>query len=92
MYILLCSDETYYTGSTKVLEIRLAQHQIGEGAIYTKNRLPVKLVYYEEYDRIDLAFAREQQVKKWSHIKKAALISGSFNVLPHLAKKVFPLK
>ncbi|WP_366791125.1 GIY-YIG nuclease family protein [uncultured Chryseobacterium sp.] len=54
LYILLCSDGSYYTGSTNDLERRLAQHQSGEGANHTKKRLPVQLIYYEEYDRIDL--------------------------------------
>ncbi|MDF2552380.1 MAG: hypothetical protein K0R77_1655 [Chryseobacterium sp.] len=76
MYILLCSDGSYYTGSTNNLELRLAQHQNGEGANHTKKRLPVKLLYYEEYDRIDLAFYREKQVQGWSRKKKEALING----------------
>lgn len=52
MYILLCADGTYYTGSTTHLDLRLVQHQNGEGANHTKNRLPVKLVYFEVFDRI----------------------------------------
>lgn len=47
-YILECSDGSYYVGSTKKLEKRIAQHNAGEGAEYTKHRLPVKLVYFEE--------------------------------------------
>lgn len=89
MYILRCANDTYYTGSTKDLERRLAQHQKGEGANYTKKHFPVKLVYYEEYDRIDHAFNREHQVKKWSQKKKEALINGDFDQLTPLAKKVF---
>lgn len=85
MYILECSDGSYYTGSTKDLEIRLAQHQAGEGANHTKKRLPVKLVYYEEYPRIDEAFYREKQVQGWSRKKKEALIRGEFDQLPELA-------
>ena len=46
MYILLCSDQTYYTGSTNNLELRLKKHQEGDGANYTAKRLPVELVYY----------------------------------------------
>ena len=76
MYILLCSDGSYYTGSTNDLERRLAQHQAGEGANHTKKRLPVKLVYFEEYERIDIAFYREKQVQGWSRKKKEALING----------------
>ena len=89
VYILLCSNGTYYTGSTKYLERRLAQHKAGEGANYTKKHAPVELVYYEEYQRIDYAFEREHQLKKWSRKKKVALINGEVNALPRLAKKTF---
>lgn len=86
MYILECSDESYYTGSTINLELRLSQHQNGEGANHTKNRLPVKLVYFEEYDRIDKAFYREKQVQGWSRKKKEALIKGMPYELHKLAE------
>ncbi|HOK14370.1 MAG TPA: GIY-YIG nuclease family protein [Candidatus Kapabacteria bacterium] len=89
VYILRCSDGTYYTGSTTNLERRLWQHQNGEGANYTKKRLPVKLVYYEEYQRIDQAFYREKQIQGWSKKKKEALIEGRFEDLPILAKKIW---
>jgi putative endonuclease len=92
MYILLCSDGSYYTGSTKNLELRLAQHQNGEGANHTRKHLPVKLVYYEEYNRIDEAFYREKQVQGWSRKKKEALINGDVNLLPDLAKAYRDLK
>jgi putative endonuclease len=81
MYILECADGTYYTGSTKYLERRVAQHQNGEGANYTKKHLPVKLIYFEEFDRIDTAFYREKQVQNWSRKKKEALMRGDFNDL-----------
>ena len=55
MYILKCSNDSYYTGSTKQLDVRIAQHQAGEGANHTKKYSPVEL-YWEEYDRIDTAF------------------------------------
>ncbi|WP_211297918.1 GIY-YIG nuclease family protein [Prolixibacter denitrificans] len=86
MYILECSDGSYYTGSTKDLEQRLAQHQSGEGANHTRRHLPVRLVYYEEYARIDDAFYREKQVQGWSRKKKEALINGNLDMLPKLAK------
>lgn len=89
MYILLCCDESYYTGSTIDLERRIKQHQSGEGANHTKKRLPIKLVYYEFYPRIDLAFYREKQIQKWRREKKEALISGEFSDLPELAKAYF---
>ena len=85
MYILLCADGSYYTGSTIDLERRLEQHQNGEGANHTKKHLPVSLLYYEEYLRIDTAFYREKQVQGWSRKKKEALIEGKSNLLPELA-------
>lgn len=92
MYILECSDGSYYTGSTKDLERRLWEHQNMLGANYTKKRLPVKLVYHEEYSRIDEAFNREKQVQGWSRKKKEALIEGKPELLPKLAKKIFSKK
>jgi putative endonuclease len=89
MYILKCSDGSYYTGSTVNLELRFQQHQHGEGANYTKKRLPVELIYFEEYSRIDEAVYREKQVQYWSRKKKEALIDGKYSDLPELAKKVW---
>ncbi len=89
VYILECSDGTFYTGSTKDLESRIQQHQAGEGARYTKRRLPVRLIYSEEFDRIDAAFYREKQIQSWNRKKKLALIEGRLDKLPELSKKVF---
>ena len=86
MYILECTDGSYYTGSTNNLELRLAQHQAGEGANHTAKRLPVKLVYFEEYTRVDEAFYREKQVQGWSRKKKEALILGLTDELKKLAE------
>jgi len=86
MYILKCSDDSYYVGSTKDLKRRLMQHQNGEGANHTKKRLPVELVYYEEFDRIDQAFYREKQVQGWSRKKKEALINNKPEELPLLSE------
>jgi len=63
-----------------------------KGAKYTSDRRPVRLVYYEEYDRIDYAFNREKQVQNWSHKKKIALIEGNTDLLPEFAKKIFSEK
>ena len=86
MYILECYDGTYYTGSTNNLELRFQQHQAGEGANHTRKRLPVKLLYFEEYDRIDTAFYREKQVQGWSRKKKEALIAGATEQLKKAAE------
>jgi putative endonuclease len=89
MYILQCSDDSYYVGSTKNLDLRFSQHQSGKGSRYTSGRLPVTLVYCEEYDRVVDAFYREKQVQGWTRRKREALINGNPELLPALAKKVF---
>ena len=86
MYILECADGSFYTGSTVNLKLRIEQHQNGEGAKHTKNNSPVKLIYYEPYDRIDAAFAREKQIQGWSRAKKIALINGNADLLRQLSK------
>ena len=88
-YILKCSDGSFYTGSTIDLDQRLKEHQNGSGANYTSTRLPVELIYFEEYERIDEAFLREKQIQGWTRRKKEALIEGRLQDLPVLAKKVF---
>lgn len=77
-YILRCSDGTFYAGSTKNLEDRLAAHQQGLGSDYTSCRLPVELIWSVELDRIDEAFALEKQIQGWSHSKRLAFIEGGF--------------
>ncbi len=86
VYILECSDGSYYTGSTIELEKRINQHQDGKGANHTKKRLPIKLVYVEEYLSIARAFEREKQIQGWSRAKKDALINGEFDSLPNLSE------
>ncbi|MCF8261754.1 MAG: GIY-YIG nuclease family protein [Melioribacteraceae bacterium] len=86
MYILECSDGSSYTGSTNNLERRYEEHCLGIGAKYTMARRPLKLIYYEEFDRIELAFYREKQIQGWSRKKKIALIEGKFDDLPGLSK------
>lgn len=85
-YMLRCSDGSYYVGSTTSLEVRLVQHQTGEGAAYTRRRRPVELVWFEEFSRIDQAFAREKQVQGWSRRKREALMVGNYGILPALSK------
>jgi type I site-specific restriction endonuclease len=86
MYILQCADGSFYTGSTNNLQRRIVQHKNGEGAEYTKLHSPVKLVYYETFERVDHAFEREKQVQKWSRAKKIALIKGDKEQLIKLSK------
>jgi len=84
-YILECGNGSYYTGSTIHLEKRVLQHQKGLGANHTKKHLPVKLVYYKLYKRINDAFYREKQIQGWSRKKKEALMDGEPRLLPELS-------
>ena len=89
MYILLCANGKFYVGSTKYLDRRIEQHQNGSGANFTRKHLPIKLVYYEEFDRIEEAFHREKQIQSWRHEKKKALVEGRIKDLKELGKKSF---
>ena len=86
LYILKCSDGSYYTGSTTNLDLRLAQHEVGEASVYTACRRPVIAVYACEFPSYFEAFSRERQVKKWSRKKKEALIRGDFEALVRLSR------
>lgn len=79
VYILLCADSTLYTGWTNCLQKRLAAHQQGKGAKYTRSRLPVQLVYYERCLSKQEAMKREWQVKHLSRSQKLQLISKFSN-------------
>ncbi|VTP98681.1 GIY-YIG nuclease family protein [Sphingobacterium daejeonense] len=74
MYILRCSNGSYYTGSTVNLEIRILQHNHGEGSNYTKKHLPVELVYFELFQRIEDAFHREKQYRDGVEKRKNCLL------------------
>jgi putative endonuclease len=90
VYILECSDESYYVGVTNDFRIRTLQHERGEDErSYTAQRLPVKLVYLEVHQYINNAIKREKNLKTWSHNKKKALIEGDFEKLRQLSKKKF---
>ncbi|KXO17240.1 GIY-YIG nuclease family protein [Peptoniphilus sp. GNH] len=73
-YILKCNDGSLYTGYTVNLEKRLASHNSGKGAKYTRARRPVELVYYEEFDTKSEALKREAAIKKLSPSQKKSLI------------------
>lgn len=74
IYILECSDGTYYTGWTNQIEKRVKDHNAGKGAKYTKSRLPVKLVYLEESATKEEAMRREYAIKQLSRQEKEELI------------------
>ena len=70
-----CKDGTYYTGWTNNLDKRLKDHNDGKGAKYTKARLPVSLIYYEEYETKEEAMRREYAIKQMTRSEKSKLIS-----------------
>ena len=75
VYMLKCNDGSLYTGWTTDLEKRVAAHNSGDGAKYTRSRRPVELVYYEEYDDKTAAMKREYAIKQLGRDKKLELIS-----------------
>ncbi|HKY58458.1 MAG TPA: GIY-YIG nuclease family protein [Aeromicrobium sp.] len=87
VYILRCSDGSYYVGSTVNLEARLRQHESGEGAEYTKRRRPVSLAWAYECELAVEAFALEKRIQGWSRAKREALIAGEFALLPDLSSR-----
>lgn len=87
VYILKCSDDSYYTGVTNNLERRIQEHQNGMIKGYTSNRLPVKLVYSERFLDVNDAIKVEKQIKGWNRKKKEALITGNFDLLVKLSNQ-----
>lgn len=75
-YIVECADGTLYTGWTNDIEKRLAAHNEGRGAKYTRSRTPVKLVHLEEFSTKEEAMSREWEIKRYSTKKKRALIGA----------------
>ena len=73
-YILKCKDGSLYTGWTNDLEQRVAAHNTGKGAKYTKARRPVELVYFEEFETKTEAMRREYEIKQLKREKKIDLI------------------
>ncbi len=86
LYILECADQSYYTGHTDLLEVRLAQHEDGANSnCYTATRRPISLVYSAAFSSREEALAAERQVKGWSRRKKEAMIRGDWQMVSSLA-------
>ncbi|QOW09152.1 GIY-YIG nuclease family protein [Kaistella flava (ex Peng et al. 2021)] len=87
VYILKCSDNSYYTGITNDLCRRIEEHNNGVNpTCYTHNRRPVHLAFSSEFIDVNLAILFEKQIKGWSRKKKEAIINGDWNLLPELSK------
>jgi putative endonuclease len=90
VYILRCADDNFYVGSARDLDERVKAHNTGRGAAYTFKHRPVYLVYSEIFDTETAAVKREQQLKRWSHKKKQALVDANIEGLKHLSKSRSP--
>ncbi len=75
-YMVICSDNTIYSGFTTNLEKRINTHNSGKGAKYTRTRTPVHLVYWEEFYDKSNALKKEYSLKKLTRTKKLELISN----------------
>lgn len=74
VYILKCSDDSFYTGYTVDLEKRLKTHNDGKGAKYTRSRRPVAIIYTEKFETLSEALKREIEIKKLNRTQKEKLI------------------
>jgi putative endonuclease len=74
VYVLECADGSLYTGYTTDVERRVAEHDAGEGAKYTRGRTPVELVYVETFDSRSAAMSREHEIKQLSRAEKERLV------------------
>jgi putative endonuclease len=86
VYILECSDGSYYTGVTSDIDSRFAEHRQGVHRGYTYSRRPVKLIWTEEFHDIQQAIDMEKRIKGWRRQKKEALMAGDFTLLQELSK------
>lgn len=89
VYILRCSDGSYYTGHSKgdSLERRIIEHQTGFGADWTKRRRPVELMWSDWCSELDDALSMEKRIKGWTRAKKEALMAGDLAAIRELAKR-----
>ena len=86
VYILRCADDSYYIGTTQDLASREATHNEGRGALHTRLRRPVKLIYSEPFSTLAAAIRRERQLKRWTRAKKEALMAGDHTALNRLGR------
>ena len=84
VYILRCADGSFYVGHTTEPRSREQTHNEGRGPRYTAHRLPVQLVYSEQHALLADAVRRERQIKRWTHAKKEALVTGNLELLKRL--------
>jgi putative endonuclease len=89
VYMLWCSDGSYYIGSATGddLSVRVAEHNAGKHEGYTHSRRPVQLVWSDHFDRMTDAIAVERKIKGWSRAKKEALMAGDWKRVSAFARR-----
>jgi putative endonuclease len=92
VYIVECSDQSFYTGVTNNVERRLCEHNTSKQTSYILNRKPIKLVWVSDELEIQDAISLEKQIKGWRREKKIALINERFDDLPDLSVAYFRKK
>ena len=83
-YILRCADGALYIGHTSNLDLRVQRHNEGRGPLFTRSRTPVRVAYSETHPTEADAIARERQMKRWTLLRKEALIAGDLALLKRL--------
>lgn len=86
LYILECSDGSFYIGHTDNLDLRIAQHDAGHSGSYTASRLPLKLIHSEAFESRDEALTMERKLKRWSRAKKLAYMAGDWRTVGELSR------
>ncbi len=88
VYMVRCADGSFYVGVTNDADFRVGQHNFGvDPDCYTFTRRPVELVYSSEFHEVTDAIRWEKQLKKWSRVKKQALIDGNWEEIRRLARR-----
>jgi putative endonuclease len=87
VYILRCSDNSFYVGQSKNPDAREQRHNDGLGGHYTASHRPVRLVYSEEAETLTAALRRERELKRWTHARKATLVAGNVQALHDLSRR-----
>lgn len=83
IYILLCSDGSFYTGSSKNPDVRFSDHKKGKGGKYTRSHKPIKIIYTERLESKPAALRRESQIKSWNRQKKIKILNlNKFSQIP----------
>ncbi len=89
IYILKCSDSSYYVGHTDNIEQRISEHKNGVHGCYTSTRLPVEVAFVQPFASRYEALSAEHKIKRWSRKKKEALMQGDWESVKKLSKKTF---